>query len=110
MSLLNKKCKPCEDKNAKPLSLEEISDFLMQVPGWSLSPEGDMISCEFDFSSFSNAIDFVAKVAKISDIEGHHPDIHVFYDKVRIDISTHSVSALTENDFILAAKLDAIVR
>ena len=110
MSLTNKKCKSCEDKNAKALSMEEIADLLMEVPGWGLSPDGDMISREFSFSSFDNAISFVSDIAKVAEGEGHHPDIHVFYDKVRLDIKTHSIGALTENDFILAAKVDAIVR
>ncbi len=110
MNLINKKCRPCEDKKAKGLSAEEISDLRMQVPGWSLSKDVDKISREFSFSSFQNAIDFVGDVAKIADSEGHHPDIHVFYDKVRLDLSTHSIGKLTENDFILAAKIDSIIR
>lgn len=110
MSLTDKKCKSCEDKNTKGLTLEEISDLLIQVPGWVLSPDGDVISREFKFSSFPNAIDFVSDVAKIAENEGHHPDMHVSYDTVRVDISTHSIKALTENDFILAAKIDGVVR
>lgn len=110
MTLTDKKCKPCEDKNTKGLTLEETSDLLMQVPGWVLSPDADMISREFKFASFPNAIDFVSDIAKIAEHEGHHPDMHISYDTVRVDISTHSIKALTENDFILAAKIDAVVR
>jgi 4a-hydroxytetrahydrobiopterin dehydratase len=62
---------------------------------------------EFKFVDFIGAINFVNLVADIAEEEGHHPDIHIFYNKVRLELSTHAIGGLSENDFILAAKIDA---
>lgn len=66
------------------------------------------ISKEFKFKDFIGAINFVDNVAGIAEEEGHHPDIYIFYNKVLIELSTHSIGGLSENDFILAAKIDNI--
>ncbi len=72
---------------------------------WKLI-DGKSIQREFTFEGFTHAIAFLNEVAEIAEAEGHHPDIHIFYNKVRIDLSTHAINGLSENDFIVAAKLD----
>ncbi len=107
--LRNKKCVPCEDKNTAPLSPSKILELLKEIPEWSVSDTNNFISKEFQFEKFVDAINFINDVAHIAEDEGHHPDIHCFYNKVKLDISTHSISGLTENDFILASKIDGIL-
>jgi len=110
-NLLKKKCVPCEKKGIKPFSKIEAEDYLSQIQGWALAedrlPQVLKISKEYKFQDFIGAINFVNLVADLAEMEGHHPDIHVFYNKVTLDLSTHSVGGLTENDFILAAKINA---
>jgi 4a-hydroxytetrahydrobiopterin dehydratase len=74
--------------------------------GWSLNEKGTGISKEYKFKDFLGAMNFVKKVAKIAQKENHHPDIHIFYNKVLLELSTHSIGGLSENDFILATKID----
>ena len=105
-NLLKKKCGPCE-KKTKPFEKTEAEDYLAQVEGWILNEEGTQISKEFKFADFIGAINFVNLIADLAEMEGHHPDIHVFYNKVRLDLSTHAIKGLSENDFILAAKINA---
>ena len=104
--LANKKCIPCETGGA-PLTREEAQDYLDEVPGWQMNGEAKRISKEYKFRDFVEAIDFVNRVADIAEMEGHHPDIFVHYNKVRLDLFTHAVSGLSENDFILASKIDS---
>ena len=110
MSLLQKKCKPCEDKNMKPLGKESAEELLREVSEWDMAKDGKKISREFKFRDFLGSMGFIDKVADIAEIEGHHPDIHIYYDKVVLDLSTHSIGGLSENDFIVAAKINAIWR
>lgn len=84
----------------------EVERLLAQVSGWSLN--GKWITKEFKFKNFVEAMKFVGRVADIAEQEGHHPDIHIHYNKVRFDIWTHAIGGLSENDFILAAKIDAL--
>ncbi len=105
--LLKKKCIPCEDKNIKPLSRANAQDYLDELSGWSLSEDAKRISKEFKFRDFIGAINFVERVADVAEMEGHHPDIHIHYNKVLIELWTHSIGGLSENDFIVATKIDA---
>ncbi len=105
--LLKKKCIPCEDKNLKPLNRADAQDFLDETPGWTLSEDIKKISKEFKFRDFIGAINFVERVADVAEMEGHHPDIHVHYNKVILELWTHSIGGLSENDFIVASKIDA---
>ncbi|MBP6883894.1 MAG: 4a-hydroxytetrahydrobiopterin dehydratase [Candidatus Pacebacteria bacterium] len=115
-NLLDKKCVPCEG-GVPPLTHEEILNFMGQVEGWNLIEEGGenvkkfglgaKISKEYKFADFIGAINFVNKIAEIAEEEGHHPDIKINYNKVSLELSTHAISGLSENDFILAAKIDA---
>ena len=105
--LSNQKCVPCEG-GVLPLTKEEALNFLEQVSGWILDEEAKQISKKFKFKDFVEAMVFVNKVADIAEKEGHHPDIKIKYNKVRIDLSTHAIGGLSVNDFILASKIDEI--
>lgn len=108
MNLKDKKCIPCEDKTVKPLTREEISPLLEQISGWELDSEAKKISCARMFSDFKEAMKFVNSIADIAETEGHHPDISISYNQVVLTLWTHSIGGLSENDFILAAKIDAV--
>lgn len=86
---------------------DELKDCLKKVPEW----EHDKKSIErvFEFEDFTEAIDFVNQVAEIAEEEDHHPDIDVRYNKVRLELSTHSAGGLTELDFTLAERIDTLV-
>lgn len=107
MSLLSKRCVPCEG-GAAPLSHEEIRRLLPEVdPGWQVE-ENRMIRRVFLLKNFSAAMAFVGHVASVSEAEGHHPDIHIRYNAVELELSTHAIAGLSENDFILARKIDEL--
>jgi 4a-hydroxytetrahydrobiopterin dehydratase len=105
MRLSEKRCVPCETQTP-PLTPTEVSKLLKQLPtGWK-SVENKKITKDFKFKSYPDTIAFVNRVALIAQDEGHHPDLHVGYSKVTIDLWTHAINGLSENDFILAAKID----
>ena len=105
--LLSKECVPCEG-NVPPLGEKEIRKYLPEVPGWIISNSNKEISQEWKFKDFKRAMRFVNAVAMLAEFEGHHPDIHIWYNKVRLDLSTHAIKGLSVNDFILAAKINEI--
>src|SRR3989344_8820841 len=106
-NLLKKKCVPCEGKRIKPYSKTDAQDYLNELQGWTLDQDANKISKEFKFKDFIGAINFVNNVAEIAEAEGHHPDIHINYSKVLLELSPHAIGGLSENDFIVAAKVDA---
>ena len=108
MNLAQKKCLPCEG-GTLPLKGAAAEKYLKELGGdWSVL-DGAKIRKEFVFENFREALAFVNRAGRIAESEGHHPDIHlVSYKKVIIELSTHAVGGLSENDFILAAKIDAI--
>ncbi len=106
-NFVSKKCIPCEG-GMSPLRGDQIIMYLKELrAGWEVVDE-KLIKKEFKFSNFREAMVFVNKVAEIAEEEGHHPNIFIFYNKVRIELSTHSINGLSENDFILAAKLEVL--
>lgn len=108
MKLKNKKCKPCEG-GAKPLPKRTIAQFLKMLPEWSLGREGKKIQRKYRMKNFSAAIELVQKIAATAELAGHHPDLHLTrYRELVIDLSTHAVKGLTENDFILAVQIEAM--
>jgi 4a-hydroxytetrahydrobiopterin dehydratase len=104
--LLNKKCIPCEG-NAEHLMVSEIEELQKQIPGWEFE-EFHHLAKTFSFKDFKQALDFTNKVGALAESEGHHPDIELSWGKVKIKLFTHAVDGLSENDFILAAKIDQI--
>jgi len=106
--LTQKKCVACEG-GTLPLVRHQIAEYELQVPQWKLSNDALSISRQFEFKNFKEAVSFVDAVAAIAEDEGHHPDISLFdFKKVLITLSTHAIGGLSENDFIVAAKIDAI--
>ncbi len=104
--LLKKKCVPCEG-GMDPLGQEEVFKLMEQLEGWNVAEDFKIIFKEFKFKDFIRAINFVERVADVAEMEGHHPDIHIFYNKVVLELTTHAINGLSENDFILAVKIDA---
>lgn len=100
--LTRKHCVLCE-AGTPPLTREEAEAMMAQVPGWTL--EDNTLSRRFKFRDFREAMAFVNRVADLAEEEGHHPDIHVFWNKVRLDLTTHAIKGLSENDFIMAARI-----
>jgi 4a-hydroxytetrahydrobiopterin dehydratase len=107
MDLTQKRCVPCEG-DFPAMTLAQARDMMENVPGWSLSEEGTVISREFAFKDFAEALAFTNKIGELAEEEGHHPDIFLAWGEVRITLTTHAVKGLSENDFILAAKIGAI--
>ena len=107
MDLLKKKCIPCEGKGIKPFDKMQAEDYLAQISGWTLDNSAQKIFKEFRFKDFIGSVNFINLVAGIAEEEGHHPDIGIHYNKVKLILWTHAIGGLSENDFILAAKIDA---
>jgi len=109
--LLQKKCVPCEG-GAIPFDISEIHKYQKKVDGWDITKNEKKIfflNKKFIFKNFIDSQIFVNKVAKISEEEGHHPDILFGWGYAKIKITTHAIKGLSENDFILAAKIDQII-
>jgi 4a-hydroxytetrahydrobiopterin dehydratase len=105
--LSQKKCIPCE-VGGMPLSSERLEALKPRVPEWR-AEENKSISREFKFKDFAENMAFVNKVAAISESEGHHPDMNIHdWNKLTITLSTHAIGGLSENDFIVAAKIDKL--
>lgn len=106
--LTKKHCVPCESGDP-PLPSSKEDKLKTEAPDWTLLRDGThKLRRQFKFKTFKDSISFVQKVADIAESEGHHPDIYIFYNKVQLDLFTHAVGGLSENDFIIAAKIDKI--
>lgn len=107
MDLTKKHCVPCEG-GIPPMSKEEAEKYLKEVKGWQLV--GNKIEKDLKFRNFKQAMEFVNKVAELAEEEGHHPDILIYsWNKVKLMTYTHAIGGLSENDFILAAKIDELL-
>lgn len=107
MQLAEKKCIPCE-VGTEPLSQEEALEMAVAIPEWDIHDKH--IERTFKFKDFMQAVEFANRVANIAETEGHHPDLYISWGKAKVELSTHSIHGLSENDFILAAKIDNIGR
>ena len=109
--LLNKKCEPCEG-GVLPFDISEIHKYQKKVDGWNVIKNKKnvyLLEKKFTFKNFLESQSFVNEVGKISEQEGHHPDISFGWGYAIINVTTHSIEGLSENDFILAAKIDKII-
>ncbi len=106
--LVNKKCLPCE-VGVPPIEGLEAQKYLAEIPDWKITDDGKKLKREFTFESFKKSIAFVQKVADCAESEGHHPEIYINYKKVILELTTHNIGGLSENDFILAAKIDVLM-
>lgn len=105
--LLGRKCKPCQ-RGDEPLANARIERLLLELDGWA--QHGGTITKTFRFADYSQTMAFVNATAWISQREDHHPDLYVGFNTCRVDYSTHVIGGLSENDFICAAKVDALLR
>ena len=109
--LTQKNCVPCEaNSGVMPYAKDETEGLLDQVPGWQLDESSDylQITKQFKFEDFKQAMNFVNQVADLAEQEGHHPNIHIKYSQVWLELYTHAIGGLHENDFIMAAKINKI--
>ena len=108
--LTDKKCVPCEG-GVVPFDISEIHKYQKKVDGWEIIQNAKKIYIlekKFEFKNFLESQKFVNEVGKVSEEEGHHPDIIFGWGYAKINITTHAIEGLSENDFILAAKIDNI--
>lgn len=104
--LTQMKCEPCTG-DTPSLKPEEVFRLHEKVPEWKIST-GRKLVRTFAFGEFTEAVDFVNEVAELAEEEGHHPNITIDYSEVTFTVWTHAIDDLSENDFILAAKIDAL--
>lgn len=107
--LTGKHCKPCEG-GAQPLDGASAKEMLGQIHAdWELSDDGKSITRTYKFKNYYHTIAFVNAVAWIANVEDHHPDLVVTYNRCKVTYSTHAIGGLSDNDFICAAKVDALL-
>ena len=106
--LASRKCVPCEG-GVPALTLAQAQALMKQLkPEWKLAEDGRSIASEWKFRNFLHTMSFVNAVAHIANAEDHHPDVELGYGYCRIRYNTHAIGGLSENDFICAAKIDAL--
>ncbi|KAL4367545.1 hypothetical protein GQ457_05G027770 [Hibiscus cannabinus] len=109
--LLSKKCVPCNSKDLRSMTEESASKLIPKVDGWNLVNEGGTLKLKksWKVKSFTKGLEMFQLISDIAEAEGHHPDLHlVGWNNVTVEIWTHAVGGLTENDFILAGKINAL--
>jgi len=110
MELTKKHCVPCES-GTPPFSKEQEEAYSKYTPSWVLDrKEVHKIHKQISYKNFKEAMAFVNKIAEIAEEEGHHPDMCISYNKVDFTLFTHKIGGLSENDFIMAAKIDELQR
>ncbi len=104
--LKSKKCVPCEG-GVPEVGLEDASRWLKELPGWELDGDGKRICREWVVKDFMAGVDFIQRVAQLAEDEGHHPDLHLTgYRHLSVELTTHAIGGLSENDFVMAAKIN----
>jgi 4a-hydroxytetrahydrobiopterin dehydratase len=110
INLIAKKCVPCEGGIPK-LSSAEVTRLLAAVPKWRLTADNNRIVRDWRVKDFTDGLVFFGRVGELAEAEGHHPDLHLTnYRDITIELWTHAVGGLTENDFIMAAKIDSLTQ
>jgi 4a-hydroxytetrahydrobiopterin dehydratase len=107
MDLKENKCLPCE-AGVKPYAGDEARDMLKNLQQWEIDADTKKIRREFQFKNYYHTMAFVNALAWISHRENHHPDLLVSYNKCIVEYTTHAIDGLSKNDFICAAKVDAV--
>lgn len=107
MDLTQKKCVACEG-DVPPLNRIEADVLVKQTPGWLVSDDATLLSREFKFKNFAEALAFTNKIGAIAEEEGHHPDVQLGWGYVRVTLTTHAIKGLSENDFIVAVKVNTL--
>lgn len=106
--LASKDCEPCSG-GVSPMSGDEAREKLAQLNGWKLSDDGTTMRRRFEFKGFAKAVEMANLAAWLGNKQGHHPDITFGWGYCEVAFTTHEAGGLTENDFICAARLDALV-
>ena len=104
--LATKDCVPCKG-GVPPIKGRELAGLLLHAPGWTAVNEHHIVST-FKFPDFKTALEFTNKVGAIAEEQGHHPDILLSWGKVEVTLYTHKINGLTENDFIIAARINKL--
>ena len=106
--LSQKRCRPCEG-GVEPMSAQQAREYVKALEGWQLSQDGKSISKLYVMKDFMAAVELIRTIAEIAETEDHHPDLHLSgYRKLLIELSTHAIKGLSENDFILASKIELL--
>ena len=102
-----KVCTACEG-GMPPLTRDEAAQLLVQIPLWKMSEDGKTLLRTYTFKDFKEALAFANSIGEIAEREGHHPDLTVGWGKVGVSLTTHAIGGLSENDFIVASKVEAL--
>ncbi|MBI3551885.1 MAG: 4a-hydroxytetrahydrobiopterin dehydratase [Elusimicrobia bacterium] len=106
--LTKKKCVPCEG-GIPALSGAQAQDFLKALPGWMLAEDAKSISKQWLMKDFVAAVELIGDIRNVAEADDHHPDLHLTgFRKLSVELSTHAIGGLSENDFILAAKIEKL--
>lgn len=106
--LASRHCKPCEG-GVEPLAADQVQSLLGQVDDWQPTEDGKAIYRKRKFKNFIDALAYLNRVGELAETEQHHPDLHLTgYRHVRVELTTHAIGGLSDNDFILAAKIDRL--
>ncbi len=106
--LAARSCAPCSG-GTPPLPQDRVGELLPHVPHWALADDGKRIARRWRVKDFAAGLDFFRRIGDVADAEDHHPDLHLAnYRDVTVELWTHAAGGLTENDFVLAAKIDAL--
>ena len=106
--LTDRHCKPCEG-GVPTMTREEAESTLADVPGWELADDNRSISRRFEFKGFYKCMSFINAMAWVANAENHHPDFSAGYNFCEVTFTTHAINGLSENDFICAAKINALL-
>lgn len=106
-SLAEKKCVPCRG-GVPPLPRKRQEELLRQLDGWALNPKGHLEK-SYSFPDYWKAFEFVERVSRMAEEQGHHPDVFLSWGKATLEVWTHKINGLVESDFIFAAKADALL-
>lgn len=107
-NLAQKHCVPC-DALTKPFTRQQAESYLPNVPDWELDDTAQKIKRKFKFADFKEALTFVNKISEIAEAESHHPNLRFGWGYAAVELSTHAIKGLSENDFILASKINQII-
>lgn len=105
--LSQKHCVPCEG-DFPAMTIEQARDLMEHVPGWILAEDGKSISRSYEFKDFKEALTFTNRIGELAEEENHHPEIALSWGKVKVFLTTYAAKGLSENDFILAAKINGL--
>lgn len=108
VQLTRKKCRPCSGES-KPLERTEAENYLKFLKDWKLAEDGKTISRTYSMKGFAEAVELIQNILPVAEADDHHPDLHLTgYRRLTVEMSTHSIGGLSENDFILAAKIESL--